>query len=82
LESRTWAICSPQPLEAPTDGNFDFLYLAKKFPMSGGYIRNAMLRAAFLAAHEGKPISQELLERAITLEYREMGKLSAGGKME
>jgi hypothetical protein len=50
--------------------------------MSGGYIRNSALRAAFLAAQEGVPLSQSHIERAIHLEYREMGKLAPGGKME
>jgi hypothetical protein len=40
------------------------------------------LRAAFLAAHEGTPLRQGHLERAVTLEFREMGKLNTGGILE
>ncbi|MEM9493166.1 MAG: ATP-binding protein, partial [Myxococcota bacterium] len=70
------------PPEAPTSGEFDFADLAKKFPMSGGYIRNSAIRAAFLAAQENASMTQDHLVRAIHLEYREMGKLSPGGRME
>ena len=80
MRVRLWA--AHLPAEVPTAGDFDFEELAKKFPLSGGYIRNCTLRAAFLAAQEGVPLSHEHLLRAIQLEYRELGKLSAGGRME
>ena len=70
------------PPEVPTSGDFDFADLAKRFPMSGGYIRNSALRAAFLAAQENVAMTHEHLVRAIHLEYREMGKLAPGGRME
>jgi ATP-dependent 26S proteasome regulatory subunit len=68
--------------QIPTEGEFDFADLARRFPMSGGYIRNAAIRAAFLAAHEGQSLSQDYLLRAIQLEYREMGKLSTSTRIE
>jgi len=68
--------------ETPTLGEFDFSDLARRFPLSGGYIRNCTLRAAFLAAHEGRPMRQEHLLRAVQLEYREMGKLSTSSRLE
>jgi hypothetical protein len=68
--------------ETPTAGDFDFVDLARRFPLSGGYIRNCALRAAFLAAHEGRPMRQEHLLRAVQLEYREMGKLSTSSRLE
>ncbi|HUS65557.1 MAG TPA: ATP-binding protein [Kofleriaceae bacterium] len=80
MRVRLWAAHIPP--EVPTLGDFDFVDLSRRFPMSGGYIRNSALRAAFLAAQEGQPMSQAHLERAISLEYREMGKLAAGGRME
>jgi SpoVK/Ycf46/Vps4 family AAA+-type ATPase len=77
---RLWAgHVTPQ---TPTAGDFDFLELARRFPLSGGYIRNCALRAAFLAAHEGRPMRQEHLLRAVQLEYREMGKLSTSSRLE
>ncbi|MEZ4399674.1 MAG: ATP-binding protein [Kofleriaceae bacterium] len=68
--------------ETPVAGDFDFVDLARRFPLSGGYIRNCALRAAFLAAHEGEPMGQAHLLRAIQLEYREMGKLSTSSRLE
>ena len=45
--------------------------------MSGGYIRNAVLRAAFLAADQSSRIDAPLLARAAQLEYEAMGKVVA-----
>ncbi|MEZ4364143.1 MAG: ATP-binding protein [Kofleriaceae bacterium] len=80
MRTRLWA--SHIPSAAPVRGDFDFAELARRFPLSGGYIRNSTLRAAFLAAQEQRPLSQEHLLRAIALEYRELGKLSTSGRME
>jgi hypothetical protein len=54
-----------------------FAELARKYVMSGGYIRNAVLRAAFLAADEDDAISSYHLTQAAQLEYEAMGKLAA-----
>ena len=80
MRVRLWA--AHVPPEAPTLGDFDFAELAHRFPLSGGYIRNSAVRAAFLAAQEQRPLSQSYLVRAIQLEYRELGKLSTTGRME
>jgi SpoVK/Ycf46/Vps4 family AAA+-type ATPase len=80
MRARLWA--AHMPPETPTQGDFDFATLARRFPLSGGYIRNSALRAAFLAAQEERPLSQSYLIRAIQLEYRELGKLSTTGRME
>ncbi|HEU4612627.1 MAG TPA: ATP-binding protein, partial [Kofleriaceae bacterium] len=77
---RLWA--SHIPAEVPVAGDFDFADLARRFPLSGGYIRNSALRAAFLAAQEQQPLAHDHLVRAIQLEYRELGKLSASGRIE
>ncbi len=65
------------PLDAPVAGELDFSVLARRYAMSGGYIRNAALRAAFFAADEHKAITSEHLERAARLEYESMGKIAA-----
>jgi SpoVK/Ycf46/Vps4 family AAA+-type ATPase len=70
------------PAEVPRVGPIDTGELARKYKMSGGYIRNATLRAAFLAAAEQSPLRQEHLERAVKLEYREIGKLLETGALE
>ncbi len=49
--------------------------LARDFEFSGGHIRNAVLRAAFAAAAEGRRIGGEHLQRAALAEARELGQL-------
>ena len=71
---KLWA--SILPKEAPVEGKLDFARLADRYKeLAGGHIRNAVLRAAFLAAVEKRGIDQSLLERAATSEYRAMGKV-------
>ncbi len=70
------------PSQMPVAGKLDFATLAQKFRLSGGYIRNAVLRGAFLAAEEGVALTHEHLERAIRMEYREIGKLADSGTLE
>jgi hypothetical protein len=67
------------PLDAPLADDVDFDQLAEQFEMSGGYIKNAAVRAAFLAAAAGpKLITHALVMRAAQLEWREMGRLGKG----
>ena len=70
------------PPQVPIAGKLDFASLSQRFRLSGGYIRNAVLRAAFLAAEEGTSLAQEHLERAIRMEFREIGKLAESGTLE
>jgi hypothetical protein len=70
------------PAELPIGAPVDFRSLAIRYKLSGGYIRNAALRAAFLAAEEARPLEQAHVERAVTLEYLEQGKLAVGGVLE
>ncbi len=64
------------PETAPLGADVDFHRLAERFEMTGGYIKNAAMRAAYLAAtSKQKIISQAVLERAAALEWEEMGKL-------
>lgn len=53
----------------------DFEELAANDELSGGHIKNAVLRAAFPAAQEKAPIGFDQLDRAAALEAREMGML-------
>jgi hypothetical protein len=70
------------PGAAPLAPGVDVDGLAGRFAMSGGYIRNAALRAAFLAAEEGVSMTQDHIERAIRMEFREIGKLAESGVLE
>jgi SpoVK/Ycf46/Vps4 family AAA+-type ATPase len=49
--------------------------LGARFEMSGANIRNAALRAAFLAAAEGRAVDLEMVMQAAERECREMGLL-------
>jgi hypothetical protein len=77
---RLWRVHLPEQL--PLAGKLDLADLARRYKMSGGYIRNAALRAAFLAAEEQVPLSQDHLERAVRAEFREGGKLAESGFLE
>jgi len=76
---RLWA--AHIPAQAPVQGDLKLLDIATRFPLSGGYIRNCALRAAFLAAQKGSPLTHEHLLRAINLEYLDIGKLQPGGRL-
>lgn len=65
------------PNAAPVEGELGFDGLARRFAMSGGYIRNAVLRAAFLAADEDSAITAAHLERAARIAYEGIGKIAA-----
>jgi AAA+ superfamily predicted ATPase len=71
---KLWAAMIPK--QAPVAGDLELDELADAYAMTGGYIRNAVLRAAFLAADEGIPIEAGHLARAAQLEYEAMGKLA------
>ena len=75
-----WRVHLPEQM--PLAGKLDLGDLARRYKMSGGYIRNAALRAAFLAAEEQVPLSQDHLERAVRAEFREGGKLAESGFLE
>jgi len=70
------------PSELPIEGALMLDVLARKYQLSGGYIRNSCLRAAFLAAQEETALHQRHLERAVALEFAELGKLSSGGTID
>jgi hypothetical protein len=70
------------PPELPRSPDVDVEELARRYQLSGGYIRNVALRSAFLAAAEQSRLRQEHIERAIKLEYREIGRLEGSGTLE
>ncbi|HNN95640.1 MAG TPA: AAA family ATPase [Pseudomonadota bacterium] len=72
---RLWR--SMLPTKAPSARNINFRALANDYEISGGYIKNVALRAAFLAAQEGISIHMGLLRRAAALELEDMGRLVA-----
>jgi AAA+ superfamily predicted ATPase len=77
---RLWRVHLPEQL--PVSGELDLRDLARRYEMSGGYIRNAALRAAFLAAQDQTPLSQFHLERAVRAEFRDSGKHTRSESLE
>ncbi len=64
------------PKEAQVGADLDLRVIAQKFPLAGGSIMNALVRAATAATADGGPIEQRHLLRAAQLEYAEMGFLT------
>jgi len=69
------------PSEAPLEPSVDFAQLAHRYELSGGFIRNIVLRAAYAAARDGTAIGMLHLEHAATMEYRERGSIHIGGRL-
>ncbi len=67
------------PEKAPVTLDLDPEALGAAFEMSGGYIKNAVLRAAYLVAEEATPIGMSHLRRGARAEYEAMGKVAFHG---
>jgi AAA+ superfamily predicted ATPase len=70
------------PREAPTTEDVDLAFLARKFKLAGGHIRNIALTAAYLAAEDRTPIGMKHFARATRREYQKLGKLIAEADFE
>ncbi len=77
---RIWRRLFPEPLPVAADVDLDFL--ARKFKITGGSIKNIVLHAAFLAAADGAPVAMEHLVRATGRELQKTGKLRVRGDFE
>jgi ATP-dependent 26S proteasome regulatory subunit len=64
------------PKEAQLGADLDLRVIAQRFPLAGGNIMNALVRAATAAQADGSAIMQRHLLRAAELEYGEMGFLA------
>jgi len=71
-----WRRCFPD--EVPQAG-LDFARLGATYPLSGGHIKSAVVRAAFMAAEAGGPVTPALIRRAVALEFEALGKLAPPG---
>ncbi len=63
------------PLEVPRDGRLDFDELGHALELSGGLIKNAVLRAAYAACATNRGLSQSLLLESGRREAQAAGKL-------
>ena len=75
-EARTALWRKMFPGNAQLARDIDFKRLGEAYEMSGGNIRNAAVRAAFLAAEGGRPIDMKMCMTAAERESREMGLLT------
>ncbi|MEO6777474.1 MAG: ATP-binding protein [Kofleriaceae bacterium] len=62
--------------------DIDFDELADKFELTGGFIKVACERAAYVAGANGTNIDAALLQQTVERMYRERGKLSTVGPLE
>ena len=72
---RLWEVMLPPELPQDDEG-IDFAWLGQGFELSGGHVRNAVLRGAMYAATADQPLSMRMLYEAAAAEYRELGKLA------
>jgi hypothetical protein len=70
------------PPAAPLADDVDLDFLATRFKLSGGAIRNCSLAAAFSAADEGTQIEMRHLVRAVAQEYAKQGRLTLEADFE
>ncbi|MEW6519562.1 MAG: ATP-binding protein [Thermodesulfobacteriota bacterium] len=73
LRARIWQSHFPQ--EAPVREGIDYDFLARRFQVSGGSIRNIVLNTAFLAAESNEEISMEHILHGVRREFEKIGKL-------
>jgi AAA+ superfamily predicted ATPase len=69
---RIWQVTFPR--EAPVADDVDFAVLAREVRLSGAYIRNIALLAAFYAASEARPIGLQHIARAARREHEKLGR--------
>jgi SpoVK/Ycf46/Vps4 family AAA+-type ATPase len=60
----------------------DFRSLAEAYELTGGFIKVACERAAYIAGAKGIEIDEDLLRATVARMYRERGKLSTKGPLE
>lgn len=70
---KIWRLCFPAA--APLAKDIDLKFLAKRFKISGGNIKNIAVASAFHAAENGGKIGMTNLIHATKREFQKMGKL-------
>jgi SpoVK/Ycf46/Vps4 family AAA+-type ATPase len=63
------------PAETPCTKDIEFDFLAGKFEISGGHIKNIALSAAFLAAENSGVVSMKHIIHATKREFQKMGRM-------
>lgn len=73
LRARIWQTLVPA--SCPVDPELDWEELGERFELSGGHIKNAVLRGAYQAAEEGVVLNMRHLEYAARQECKNAGKV-------
>jgi ATP-dependent 26S proteasome regulatory subunit len=68
------------PRETPRAVDVDLSFMARRFELAGGNIRNVALGAAFLAADNGGELRMAHLLHATRREYQKMGQVVMDGE--
>jgi hypothetical protein len=63
------------PLDVPHDEDLDFPYMAKRFKIAGGNIRNIIVNAAYLASADGGQVTMQHMLHGTRRELQKMGRL-------
>ncbi len=75
VESRERIWKTQFPELCPRSASIDYHDLARRFPVTGGHIRNVVLDAAFNAAGNGGMVGMDHLVQGVRKEYEKIGKL-------
>ena len=75
---RIWSGLWPEGV--PRSPEVDLEFLAQRFEIPGGNIRNIAVAATFLAAADGGVVTMAHLIRALQREYQKMGKVTLPGE--
>ncbi len=70
---RIWTTLFPP--DVPRDPNLDFPFLARRYKIAGGNIRNIIVSAAYLAAGDGQRVAMAHLLHGARRELQKMGRL-------
>jgi AAA+ superfamily predicted ATPase len=62
------------PASAELSDDIDLEFMANRFELSGGHIRNVAMMAAYLACEDGKPIGMDHLVAATRREFQKLGR--------
>ena len=79
MRAELWRRTLPERARAST---IDYDALADRYELSGGFIKVACERAAYVAGANSMEIDEVLLRQTIERMYRERGKVSATGRLE
>jgi hypothetical protein len=74
-ESRKRIWRSMFPGEAPVHKDLDFDFLARRFEIAGGNIKNIVVAAAYLAAQNNDAIRMQHILKATKYEYQKIGRV-------